>query len=60
MDKSLDKIINKKIENPVLTQHQMNYQIDKLKCKSFLGPVKAYFLQRYYEIFYGYVLKEKK
>ncbi|MEK6844806.1 MAG: hypothetical protein AABX44_00970 [Nanoarchaeota archaeon] len=61
-NKNLENLADKNLF--VLTQHQMNYQIDRLKCKMPLGlkdfSIRAYFLKQYFKIFHNYILKEKK
>ena len=57
MDRNLEKIINKDLV--VLTQFQMNYQIDRLRYMAPFGlknfSIRAYILKQYFKIFYGYI-----
>lgn len=59
MTQNLEKIADEKL---ILTQHQMNYQIDKLRCKMPFGlknfSIRAYILKKYFEICYNYNPKE--
>ena len=61
MNKNLEKTADENLF--VLTQLQMNYQIDKLRYNMPLGlkdfSIKAYILKQYFKIFHGYVLEEK-
>ena len=56
-NQSLENIANK--NSFVLTQHQMNYQIDKLRYNAPFGlknfSIRAYILKQYFKIFYGYI-----
>ncbi|HLD37922.1 MAG TPA: hypothetical protein VJA20_00600 [Candidatus Nanoarchaeia archaeon] len=62
MNQNLEKIANENLF--VLTPHQMNYQIDKLRCKMPFGlknfSIRAYILKQYFKLFYGYIPEEKK
>ena len=62
MNQNLEKIADENLF--VLTQHQMNYQIDKLRYRMPLGlknfSIRAYFLKQYFKLFYNYVPEEKK
>ena len=62
MNKNLENIANENLF--VLTQSQMNYQIDKLRYRMPLGlknfSIRAYFLKQYFKLFYGYIPEEKK
>ena len=59
--KNLENIADEKVL--VLTQSQMNYQIDKLRYMAPFGlknfSIKAYILKKYYEFFYDYILEKK-
>jgi len=62
MNKNLEKITDE--NSSVLTQSQMNYQIDRLRYKAPFGlkdfSIRAYILKQYFKLFHNYIIEEKK